>query len=99
MPTDQGEVYLGNRPLLDLPREVLMSQGCSGDDHEPRGVGVQPVDKAGAQPISHAFQLRVAGEKGIHERATGVSRSRVDGEARRLVYNYNLAVLVNDRQR
>ena len=68
----------------------------AGEDQQARRVAVEPVHEAGALGIVAAGDL--ARER-LHERARAVAARRVDDDARRLVHDEQVLVLVGDAER
>ncbi len=71
-----------------------------GHHHQPGGVLVEPVHDAGPLDAADAGEAVAAmGDQRIDQRAGGVAGGRVHHEARRLVDDDELVVLVDDVER
>ena len=95
---DGGEVDLRDPAGREGVRQLAMSAVVLGDDHATAGVFVEPVDNAGAEFAADAREIGAVVEKGVDQSAVRISRSRVHDEARGLVYDDDVAVLVENRE-
>jgi hypothetical protein len=91
---DEGEVH-----LLDLPRRERALEGREGlrvlgDDHDARGVLVEPVHDARSQLATHALEIAHVVQQRVDERAALVARARVHHHARSLGHHHEIAIFV-----
>ncbi len=91
----KSEINLRYLTPRELPAQGLMRQiGLCGDEASAR-LFIQPVNDAGAQFAADAGKRPAMMKEGIDERATPVSRSRMNDHARRLVDDDERVVLKN----
>src|SRR5215204_1770191 len=90
---DQCEVGAPHLVSLDLCRQTPVGLVAAGDQHQPRGVLVQPVDDPGPLWIVASAQELA---ENIDERVPTVPRSAVYDQARRLVHDGQPLVRVDD---
>ena len=83
----------GDRGAEPAVREVGL-----GDDHESRGVAVEPVHDAGSA-LGPAGQSRAAGDERVDQRVVPMAWRGVDDQAGRLVDHGEVLVLVDDDER
>lgn len=70
-------------------REVVL-----GNHEHAAGFLVQAVDDAWSYLSTYALKIVTMIEEGVYQRATGFTGSGVSEHARRLVYDYDVAVFV-----
>src|SRR5215207_2925167 len=90
---DQCEVGAPHLVSLDLCRQTPVGLVAAGDEHQPRGVLVQPVDDP--RPLWIIASPQELAEN-IDERVPTVPRSAVYDQARRLVHDGQPLVRVDD---
>src|SRR5215212_611561 len=91
---DERQVRALELTLRHLLLQPLVRVVRARDDQEPRGVSVEAVDDAGAIGLLPALGAEL--EEAVDERARVVSGRRVDDEARRLVDDEQVRVLICD---
>jgi len=80
-----GDILFVHFPGLELGREKPMGIVVLDHDHETRSVFVEPVDNARPKLASDACEIPAMSEKSVNKRSVGVTGSRVNHHAGRLV--------------
>ncbi len=101
---DEGEIFAFERegaPVVgEQQGETQVGRVGLGDDEQAGRVLVEPVDDAGPPHAADPRQARPAmADERVDQRALGVARRRMDDEARRLVDDDEMFVLVDDVER
>jgi hypothetical protein len=96
-PPHERDVLAYDLPPAEHPLEAPVDVVRAGDDQQPRRVAVQPVDDAG--PLGLVAARDRVGREPMDERAARVPGRGVDDDARRLVDNEQVLVLVRDSKR
>jgi hypothetical protein len=77
--------------------QALMGVICFGDDEQPRGILVKPVDNAGAADSAYPRQaIAAVGDQRVDERSRSMAGGGVDYQSRRLVDNDQMRILIDD---
>src|ERR1700730_12555128 len=92
---DEGGVVAFQRTPADAVLQARVRLFRARDDHEPRGVAVEPMHDAGTSGISAGD---VALEQPLDERAGRMPGGGMHHEARRLVDHDQVLVLVHDAE-
>ena len=95
-PVDQRQVFAPHAPLHDHLLERAMDGVVLGDDQQPRGVAVKPMDDSGTPRLLAAG---AAPGQRLRERAGPVTARRMDDDAGGLVDDQQVLVLVGHRER
>src|SRR5208337_3556538 len=97
-PVNQGEVFLPNPPVLELPYQVQICTLAFCDDESPGGILVQAVNDSGPKRGPLNGQARTMGEQSMHERPFAVACPWMDHKARRLVHDEKVLVFEKNVQ-
>ena len=95
---DDRPVDAVNLVSLELRGQLVMRGIRLGHDHQARGVLVQPVHDPGPQRSADACQIYAVRQQEIDQRAPAMARSRMHGDAGRLIDDDDRCVLVKDVQ-
>src|SRR5690606_33014604 len=98
-PMDQGDVALDDIALLPLLDQITSRLLVLRDDDQARGVLVQAVYDPGPLPTHQERDVRAQRLHDVDERAVLVPRCRVGHQARGLVEDDDVVVLVDHRNR
>ena len=93
----KGGVASPDPPSRDRRSELAVSEVGLGDDHQARGVAVQPMYDAGP-PLCATRQGRAARDQRIDERIVPVPWCRMDDKTRRFIDNGEMLVLEDERE-
>ena len=93
---DEREVLARQLPRLHELLEPPVRLGRAGDHEQTRRIAVEPVDDP--RPLRLVAALDVVREQPVDERSLRVARRRMDDEARRLVHDEQVLVLVRNRE-
>ena len=84
--------------LLQARRQRPVRGIVLGHHHQPAGLLVEPVHNPRPQHAIYARQIAAVVQERIDQRAVGSTRCRMYGHPRRLIYDQQVGILVDDIQ-
>lgn len=95
-PPCEGQIGLAHTSFLELRCQGLVRDVVFGDKEEPGGIFVQPVDDAWSDMSADPGEILTMVEKSVNKGAAIVPCSRMYDEARRLVEDQEVTILVHN---
>ncbi len=98
-PEDEGEVDPLDGMFTELTGESVVGSVVFGGNENSGSVLIDPMHDAGAQTPTNARKVAAVPEKCVDQRSSGCAGPRMNRHAGRLVYDDDVAVLMEDCQR